>query len=590
MSVYSEPDQASDQGPENPLALDWLVSHLRWPWLGLAFLIAWLGPGSDPRYLPYMLVAIGAGAVLNLVQAVALFARWYPDWLRIGGIAFDTLVSITLLALTGGWKSPMLPVVLLPVLTASLRLGVEAGLAAAVSITFAYGVSAIVDPEFDSLGRLFQVGGNVLVLLGAAAASGLLNRQQKVTRERAEATELKVLRRANERAKAIYELASTLSATLNYKRVLTTMLDLSIMGLTEMTGPDPSLVGLILLFEEEGNFERLKVHAGRGVPRSDEKRVVSGQSELIARAIYTAEPAITNQLGDDPVLTQFVCMANSRSAICAPFRAGFDSFGVVIFASPNDNYFTSEHSELLTTFCNQAVIALKNAQLYQDLQAEQRRILEKEAEARHKLARELHDGPTQTISAVAMRLNFIRMMLKKGRAAEKVESEVAKIEELARKTTQEIRTMLFTLRPVVLETQGLSAALEQYADRLRQNEHLNVEVDPGSYDGQLDKQSESVVFAVVEEAVGNAKKHAHANQVLVRLRVDEYTFMAEIQDDGVGFDVGEAQQRREVGHLGLLNLEERAELVGGRCLIESQLGAGTLVCFEMPLRRWSEPE
>jgi signal transduction histidine kinase len=590
MSTPSESDQNSDQGPENPLALDWLVSHLRWPWLVLAFLIAWLGPGNDPRYFPYMMAAIGVGVLLNLVHISALLARWYPDWMRIGGIAFDTLGSITLLALAGGWKSPMLPVVIFPVLIASLRLGVEAGLAAAVSITFAYGVSAIVDPEFDSLGRLFQVGGNVLVLLGAAAASGLLNRQQKVTREREEATELNALRRANERARAIYELASTLSATLNYKRVLTTMLDLSMMGLTEMTGSDPSLVGLILLFEEEGNFERLKVHAGRGIPRSDEHRVVSGQSEFIARAIYTAEPSITNQVSDDSVLKQFVCTQNARSAICAPFRAGFDSFGVVIFASPNQNYFTSEHSELLTTFCSQAVIALKNAQLYQDLQAEQRRILEKEAEARHKLARELHDGPTQTVSAVAMRLNFVRMMLRKRKEIEKVESEVAKIEELARKTTREIRTMLFTLRPVVLETQGLAAALEQYAERLLQNEELNVEVDPGGYDGQLDKPAESVVFAVVEEAVGNAKKHAHANRVLVRLQVDASQFVAEIKDDGIGFNVEDAKKRREAGHMGLLNLEERAELVGGSCLIESQPGAGTLVRLDIPLRRWSEPE
>jgi signal transduction histidine kinase len=221
---------------------------------------------------------------------------------------------------------------------------------------------------------------------------------------------------------------------------------------------------------------------------------------------------------------------------------------------------------------------------------QRRKLLEKEAMVRHKLARDLHDGPTQTISAIAMRLNFIQMMFQKKQPADKIVEEVVKIEELARKTTREVRTMLFTLRPVVLETQGLAKALEQYADRLCQTEGLNVEVDPDGYDGQLSKQAESVVFAVVEEAVGNAKKHAKADHVLVRLRIESHLFTAEIQDDGIGFDVETAQRRREAGHMGLLNMEERAELVGGRCSIQSQPGAGTSVRLDIPLRRWSDAE
>ena len=138
------------------------------------------------------------------------------------------------------------------------------------------------------------------------------------------------------------------------------------------------------------------------------------------------------------------------------------------------------------------------------------------------------------------------------------------------------------------ELRRAADALEQYAERLGQTDELNVEVDTGRYDGQLDKQAESVVFAVVEEAVGNAKKHAHANQVLIRLHVTNNLFTAEIRDDGIGFDVAEARLRREAGHLGLLNMEERSELVGGRCSFQSQLGAGTSVRIDIPLRRWDD--
>jgi signal transduction histidine kinase len=578
------------------LSLDWIISHLRWVWLVSIFLVAWLYPDKSQSLLP-IYVLIGAGAALNLIQVIALYMHLYPGAMAVVGVITDTLLAVLLLAVTGGWRSPLLPVVLFPVLVGSLRLGLEGGLASAVCLAFTLAFTFIyssnagpTDREIDAMGQMFQIGVNVLSLFAVAFVSGLIRHQERTTQGATEAKELQILRRANERAKAIFEMASTLSATLNYKRVLTTMLDLSMMGLTEVVGPDPSLIGMILLFEEEGNFERLKVHAGRNVPRSDENRVVSGQSGLIARAIYTAEPVIAEQVSNDPVLLQFICMQNVRSAICAPLRAGFEIFGVVLFASPNANYFHEEHVQLLTTLCNQGIIALRNAQLYQDLQSEQRKILAKEAEARHKLARELHDGPTQTISAIAMRLNFVRVMLKKEQDASKVEAEVAKIEDLARKTTQEVRTMLFTLRPVVLETQGLGAALEQYADRLRQTEELNIEVDPGTYDSQLDKEAESVVFSVVEEAVGNVKKHANANRVLVRLRVDADTFTVEIQDDGVGFDAEAAQRRREAGHMGLLNMQERAELMGGRFTIQSQPGAGTRVRLDIPLRRWSGVE
>jgi signal transduction histidine kinase len=577
------------------LTLDWIISHLRWAWLVSIFLVAWLHPDKSQSLLP-IYILIGAGAALNLIQVIALYMHLYPGAMAVVGVITDTLLAVFLLALTGGWQSPQLPVVLFPVLVGSLRLGLEGGLASAVCLaftiafTFIYSGGSSAAGETDGMRLMYQIGVNVVSLFAVAFVTGLIHHQEKTTQGAAEAQELQILRRANERAKAIFEMASTLSATLNYKRVLTTMLDLSMMGLTERVGPDPTLIGMILLFEEEGNFERLKVHAGRNVPRPDENRVVSGQSGLIARSIYTAEPTIAEQVSNDPVLQQFLCMQNVRSAICAPLRAGFEIFGVVLFASPHLNYFHDEHVQLLTTLCNQGIIALRNAQLYQDLLGEQRKILAKEAEARHKLARELHDGPTQTISAIAMRLNFVRVMLKKGQEANKVEAEVAKIEDLARKTTQEVRTMLFTLRPVVLETQGLGAALEQYADRLRQTDELNIDVDPGTYDSQLDKEAESVIFSVVEEAVGNIKKHANANHVLVRLRVGGDAFSVEIQDDGVGFDPEAIQRRREAGHLGLLNMQERAELLGGHFTIQSQPGSGTRVRLDIPLRRWSGVE
>ncbi len=576
-------------GWEN-LSVDWIISYLRWPWLAVALVLFWLNPDAvSVPFIPLYYIT-GCAAVHNLLHVAALYARAYRPWYRALGISVDLLVAITMLVVTGGWSSPLQPVMLFPVLTASISLGLLAGLITVVLVTLAYAGTAAVNHDLTRLQDLHLLATNVTILAGAACVAGLLRRRPAGPVDTRSAgpglQELETLRRANKRATVVREMATTLSATLSYERVLRTMLELSLIAMNESDTVDTSLVGLVMLFEQEGDFEQLRVHAGRNIPRADENRVVTGKSEMITHAVYDAEPQIAKDAGNDPVLAQLLCARDASSALCVPLRAGFDIFGIVVLASPQPDYFNAEHAELLSTFCHQAALALKNAQLYQNLQSEQRRILEKESEARQKLARELHDGPTQSVSAMAMRLNYTRKMIEKSLPPDKIAEEVAQIEELARKTSQEVRMMLFTLRPVILETRGLVTALQQYAERMRQADGLNVQVDSQGYRGQLVKDAEGVVFSVIEEAVGNAKKHAKAKTVVIRLRVENQMFRAEVRDDGVGFDAGSARRRREAGHMGLLNMEDRAEYLGGRFSIESQPNVGTRVLLEIPLRQW----
>jgi signal transduction histidine kinase len=573
------------------LSVDWIISYLRWPWLAVALVLFWINPDAvSVPFLPLYYV-IGCAAVHNLLHVAALYARAYRPWFRPLGIGLDLVAAILMMVATGGWSSPLQPVMLFPVLTASITLGLVVGLVAVALVMLAYAITAAVNRDLTQLRDLHLFATNVTILVGTACVAGLLRRRSGGPAAGAPSSgpamlELETLRRANKRATVVREMATTLSATLSYERVLRTMLELSLIALNESDTVDASLVGLVMLFEQEGDFEQMRVYAGRNMPRADENRVVAGKSEMITRAIYDAEPQITEDAGNDPVLVQLLCTRGASSALCVPLRAGFDIFGIVVLASPQANYFNAEHAELLSTFCHQAALALKNAQLYQNLQSEQRRILEKESEARHKLARELHDGPTQSVSAMAMRLNYTRKMIEKNQPPEKIAEEVAQIEQLARKTSDEVRMMLFTLRPVILETRGLVAALQQYAERMRQADGLNVQVDAQDYRGQLPKDAEGVVFAVIEEAVGNAKKHAKAKTVVIRVRVENQMFRAEVQDDGVGFDAGPARRRREAGHLGLVNMEDRAEYLGGRFSIESHPSIGTRVLLEIPLRQW----
>jgi signal transduction histidine kinase len=129
---------------------------------------------------------------------------------------------------------------------------------------------------------------------------------------------------------------------------------------------------------------------------------------------------------------------------------------------------------VLEIVAKQSVIAIQNARLYQDLEQEKNRIMEIQEESRKKLARDLHDGPTQAISAIAMRVNFARRLMDRDFKA--ASEELYKIEELARRTTKEIRHMLFTLRPLVLESQGLVATLESMAEKMKETFNQNVTI------------------------------------------------------------------------------------------------------------------
>jgi signal transduction histidine kinase len=426
---------------------------------------------------------------------------------------------------------------------------------------------------------LFQVGLRILLFLLAAIIGGALS-LQPVSAGTPHGSSSSEDTFVPERVRMVYEMASTLSATLNYHRVLEAILDISRMGFDEFGHRLGESVGMILLYDEDG---LLSVASHRNLAVQDDEGIqITGRDGIVEEAIGKAEALIGEAPAADPELSAFKSLQSCKSMLCVPLRAGFETYGAVLFASNKRNVYTMEHVDLLTIFCNQATVALQNASLYQTLREERDKIIDKEEEARHKLARDLHDGPTQDVAAIAMRLNFARLLVE--RDPNRARAELARLEDLAHRTVREIRSMLFTLRPVILETEGLVAALNQYAETLRENDNLPVEVDAERYDDCLDMESQGVVFAIIEEAINNAKKHAEASRIWVRLAVEGDLFVAQVIDNGKGFDV-EAVERNygSRGSLGLINYRERAELLDGNVKIESVIGQGTRITLIVPI-------
>ncbi len=577
---------------ESEQKIEWLFVNLRWFFLiAITVIIGANVALNDAAFPPIIIVLLISGAVTNLLAMITLLKNSLSRTVQILLLLNDIVLTLGLVFGSGGLDSPLLFVALIPIITTALRFSWPISLFIAFTTVIGYWALSWQQLSLSvgtSLRDILERGwshllNGLVLLLAGGAISQIGSRIKQVLideREEQEKEAQTALKAAHQRVRLIFELASTLSATLNYERVLEAALDVSNAGLREFFSQEIAQVGMILLF---GMDETLYIAKSRGVSSFEERVRFPAQEGVLASAVEKAEPILIEDPGTDPELNKVMALHHCRQAIVLPLRAGFESYGLLVLGSPQPETYTHDFQDLLVAVCNQAVMALQNASLYQNLMEEKERLVAVEEDARKKLARALHDGPTQTIAAIAMRLNYIRMLVK--RDADKSIEELEQLEDLARQTTKVIRQMLFTLRPLILETQGLIAALEQLKQKLSETDNtpIHLEADREA-EALLNKEAQGSIFYIIEEAITNARKHAKANNLWIRLYQQGMNVIAEVEDDGKGFDVASVEASyAERSSLGMLNLRERAALVKGKTVIRSKPGRGTKITVTIPV-------
>jgi len=563
---------------ETPYVADWFAASLRWLMLvGLSILIPARGLSDGPLWV--LLLMLLWNVAMSVMAGLGVRLERYH---RQAVLSVDFLLAAGMFLAQGGLANSPVWVALIPIGVGAIYFEMWGGFL--IALLFG-ALQAFISR--DLLTDLFAASGLIVTLLiglvsGLAGRFGM--RRLRTVRHKREAAEERMRRMESERLQAIYELTSTMTATLSYKRVLDSVLDLGYNALNPNFDPDEPkderLVSAVLLFR--GN--ELTVGSARRFTTSDMRAILQGNEGILKKIFDTGEALLTRDVGYDPELGRIIALRACSSAYCSPMRSGFNIYGAMLFAHPDPNYFTKERCDLLDIIGRQAVIAVQNAKLYQDLVDEKERMVDVQEETRKKLARDLHDGPTQSVAAIAMRINLARRMMKKD--VKSAEDELVKIEELAHRTTKEVRHMLFTLRPLILESQGLTAALEAMAEKMRETYTQNVIVNVDEKvleDMEMGKQG--VIFYIIEEATNNARKHANAYHIWVRLRSFETNIaLLEIEDDGLGFDVEAINKSYDKrGSLGMVNLRERTELVNGLLNIDSAPGKGTRIQVYIPL-------
>jgi signal transduction histidine kinase len=204
-------------------------------------------------------------------------------------------------------------------------------------------------------------------------------------------------------------------------------------------------------------------------------------------------------------------------------------------------------------------------------------------EERTRLAAELHDGPIQRLTAVGYQLEEAQLLLEAddGRPARELVAGVRK--ELYGEITG-LRRIMAALRPPVLDERGLTLALRDLLEAFERRTGIDC-VLQGESRIRVEPEIETVLYRVVQEALTNVAKHAHAGHVWVYLRVDDDRVDMQVHDDGIGFDATRVNGLVADGHFGLAGMRERVEIAGGTHRLLSAPGDGTTIRVRLPRRR-----
>jgi PAS domain S-box-containing protein len=224
-------------------------------------------------------------------------------------------------------------------------------------------------------------------------------------------------------------------------------------------------------------------------------------------------------------------------------------------------------------------------QFLQDRDEDRSRLLRRtnaaiEAE-RNRIARDLHDGPVQGVSAASLSLEAALLMIKAG----DVEHGVEVLEKIREELTAEadgLRHLMSGLRPPVLEERGLVPALREMVTRFGADQNAHTEF-VGRLASPLPEDLETLAYRLVQESLSNAAKHAGASMLTVSVESDATQLRIEVQDDGTGFDAGRVREYLREGRVGLASMRERVELASGTFVVRSSPQRGTTVMATLPI-------
>jgi len=213
------------------------------------------------------------------------------------------------------------------------------------------------------------------------------------------------------------------------------------------------------------------------------------------------------------------------------------------------------------------------------------KIIKAQEEERKRVAREIHDGPAQLMSNVVLKAELCERLIDAD--IERAKAELAELKQFIRDSLQDVRRIIYNLRPMSLDDLGIEPTLKKYLDSFQEETGINVTFRTRGIVNGLAPVISITLFRLVQESLSNVKKHSKAENVYVNLEVADKFCRLYIFDDGIGFDTEELMEKNVdiSSGFGLVSMRERVQLLDGEIEIKSEPGKGTRINIKIPLEQ-----
>jgi signal transduction histidine kinase len=352
-------------------------------------------------------------------------------------------------------------------------------------------------------------------------------------------------------------------------------------------------VGGIMLLDEPSQTLSYQVYHGLSDKYAEEMRLKLGEG-IAGKVAQSGRSVLLEDISSEPNAARLdlISLEGLKAFISVPLRAKDNVLGVMNVASHVPHRFTKEDVHLLHSIGDQLGIAIEQATLNERLRKARERLrklarqnLVAEEEERRRIARELHDETSQSLSGIALQLEaLIEMSAQSGNQDAQFIAGLKKVQSLTVQVHKEVSRLISNLHPAVLDTLGLVAAARQHAKNSLQPLNINVTTEVKGTEMRFPPDVEAALFRVVQGTIGNIVKHSKAKNASIVLVYQPGEFSLSISDDGQGFDVSKITDVEESGRgRGLFSMRERIGFLGGTSGVESKIGLGTTVWAKIPI-------
>ena len=352
-------------------------------------------------------------------------------------------------------------------------------------------------------------------------------------------------------------------------------------------------IGGILLLDERTQTLSYRVYRGLSTKYVEEMRLRLGEG-IAGEVAQSGKSVLLEDISADPRVAHpdLVTTEGLKAFISVPLRAKDKVLGVVNVASYVTRSFSRNDMHLLYSIGDQLGVAIEQANLYERLRGARERLrklarqnLVAEEEERRRIARELHDETSQSLSGIALQLQaLLEMTAISGSQDAEFITGLKKVQALTVQVHNEVSRLISDLRPALLDTLGLVPAVRQNAETRLQPLEINVSVKTKGAERRLPSDVEAALFRFTQGALGNIAQHSKAKNAAIVLEYRDDELLLRISDDGQGFDVSEITDVEESGRgRGLFTMKERRGFLSGTSWVESENGVGTAVWAKVPI-------